>query len=405
MNDNYSDVIIIGAGAAGLFCAAQLGKYGKRVLILDNGKKIGRKILMSGGGFCNFTNMNVTSGCYLSENRHFVKSALAQFTQWDFIGLVADYGIAWHEKEDGQLFCDNGAQDIVDMLAAECAKYGVKIQLRQPIEQVEQVENDAKVRFKIHAFSQQWSCRSLVIASGGLSMPALGATPFGYQLAEQFGINVVPPRAALVPFTFRETEKFLTALSGVSLPVTVTSHHQSFTHQMLFTHRGLSGPAILQISNYWEPGESVEIDLLPYHSVYQIIEECRQSSPKQQLKTVLSRHLPKKLVELWFAQSLLKDQTVANLSKAELLAVDNFIHRWQFYPNGTEGYRTAEVTMGGVDTREISSKTMESNKIEGLYFIGEVLDVTGRLGGYNFQWAWSSAYACAVGIAGKSERL
>ena len=359
---------------------------------------------MSGGGFCNFTNMNVTSGCYLSENRHFVKSALAQFTQWDFIGLVADYGIAWHEKEDGQLFCDNGAQDIVDMLAAECAKYGVKIQLRQPIEQVEQVENDAKVRFKIHAFSQQWSCRSLVIASGGLSMPALGATPFGYQLAEQFGINVVPPRAALVPFTFRETEKFLTALSGVSLPVTVTSHHQSFTHQMLFTHRGLSGPAILQISNYWEPGESVEIDLLPYHSVYQIIEECRQSSPKQQLKTVLSRHLPKKLVELWFAQSLLKDQTVANLSKAELLAVDNFIHRWQFYPNGTEGYRTAEVTMGGVDTREISSKTMESNKIEGLYFIGEVLDVTGRLGGYNFQWAWSSAYACAMGISGKSER-
>ena len=404
MNDNYSDVIIIGAGAAGLFCAAQLGKYGKRVLILDNGKKIGRKILMSGGGFCNFTNMNVTSGCYLSENRHFVKSALAQFTQWDFIGLVADYGIAWHEKEDGQLFCDNGAQDIVDMLAAECAKYGVKIQLRQPIEQVEQVENDAKVRFKIHAFSQQWSCRSLVIASGGLSMPALGATPFGYQLAEQFGINVVPPRAALVPFTFRETEKFLTALSGVSLPVTVPSHHQSFTQQMRFTHRGLSGPAILQISNYWEPGESVEIDLLPYHSVYQIIEECRQSSPKQQLKTVLSRHLPKKLVELWFAQSLLKDQTVANLSKAELLAVDNFIHRWQFYPNGTEGYRTAEVTMGGVDTREISSKTMESNKIEGLYFIGEVLDVTGRLGGYNFQWAWSSAYACAMGISGKSER-
>lgn len=405
MNDNYSDVIIIGAGAAGLFCAAQLGKYGKRVLILDNGKKIGRKILMSGGGFCNFTNMNVTSGCYLSENRHFVKSALAQFTQWDFIGLVADYGIAWHEKEDGQLFCDNGAQDIVDMLAAECAKYGVKIQLRQSIEQVEQVENDAKVRFKIHAFSQQWSCRSLVIASGGLSMPALGATPFGYQLAEQFSINVVSPRAALVPFTFRETEKFLTALSGVSLPVTVTSHNQSFTHQMLFTHRGLSGPAILQISNYWEPGESVEIDLLPYHSVCQIVEECRQSSPKQQLKTVLSRHLPKKLVELWFAQSLLKDQTVANLSKAELLAVDNFIHCWQFYPNGTEGYRTAEVTMGGVDTREISSKTMESNKIEGLYFIGEVLDVTGRLGGYNFQWAWSSAYVCAVGITGKSERL
>lgn len=402
MANNYSEVIIIGAGAAGLFCSSRLGKLGKSVSVFDNGKKIGRKILMSGGGFCNFTNMNISAGHYLSNNKHFVKSALAQFTQWDFIGLVSDYGIAYHEKEEGQLFCDNGAEDIVNMLAAECEKYGVNIHLRQQIESVGRVESDPKVRFKIRANSQDWYCRYLVIATGGLSMPALGATPFGYQIAEQFGMNVVPPRASLVPFAYRETDKFLTALSGISLPITATNRHKSFTHQMLFTHRGLSGPAILQISNYWESGEAVEIDLLPYHSVREILTECRQTSPKLQLKTVLSRHLPKKAVELWFTKNLLTDQPIANMNKTELQFLEGFIHHWQFYPNGTEGYRTAEVTMGGVDTNGVSSKTMESDKIQGLYFIGEVLDVTGWLGGYNFQWAWSSAYACATGIGNAS---
>ena len=241
MNANFSEVIIVGAGAAGLFCAAQIGKRGKQVTVLDNGKKIGRKILMSGGGFCNFTNMEISATRYISRNKHFVKSALARYTQWDFIGLVADYGIPYHEKEAGQLFCDNGAQDIVNMLQSECDKYKVNIRLRQQISQVEKNEQG----FSLQANGQLWQCRSLIIASGGLSMPGLGATPFGYQIAEQFGINVIAPRAGLVPFTYRETDKFLTALSGISLPVRVEFKHTAFQHNLLFTHRGLSGPAIL----------------------------------------------------------------------------------------------------------------------------------------------------------------
>ncbi|WP_233116300.1 NAD(P)/FAD-dependent oxidoreductase [Aggregatibacter actinomycetemcomitans] len=390
--------LIIGAGAAGLFCAAQLAKRGGNVRILDNGKKVGRKILMSGGGFCNFTNMEMSSGRYLSQNRHFVKSALKRFTQWDFIGLVADYGIAYHEKELGQLFCDNGAEDIVNMLLAECKKYGVEIALRQNISAVEKTEDG----FCVTTNGETLPCRNLVVATGGLSMPGLGATPFGYQLAQQFGINVIAPRASLVPFTRRECDKFYAALSGISLDVAATNQHQTFTHQMLFTHRGLSGPAILQISNYWQPGESIHLDLLPYQDIRHYLDELRQSSPKLRLKTALIRLLPKKLVELWLEQGLLQDEVLAQLSKVRLENLVNLIHNWQFVPNGTEGYRTAEVTMGGVDTHEISSKTMESNKVSGLYFIGEVLDVAGWLGGYNFQWAWSSAYACAQAIAEKA---
>ncbi|EHK91080.1 NAD(P)/FAD-dependent oxidoreductase [Aggregatibacter actinomycetemcomitans] len=392
------ETLIIGAGAAGLFCAAQLAKRGGNVRILDNGKKVGRKILMSGGGFCNFTNMEMSSGRYLSQNPHFVKSALKRFTQWDFIGLVADYGIAYHEKEPGQLFCDNGAEDIVNMLLAECKKYGVEIALRQNISAVEKTEDG----FCVTTNGETLPCRNLVVATGGLSMPGLGATPFGYQLAQQFGINVIAPRASLVPFTWRECDKFYAALSGISLDVAATNQHQTFTHQMLFTHRGLSGPAILQISNYWQPGESIHLNLLPYQDIRHYLDELRQSSPKLQLKTALTRVLPKKLVELWLEQGLLQDEVLAQLSKVRLENLVNLIHNWQFIPNGTEGYRTAEVTMGGVDTHEISSKTMESNKVSGLYFIGEVLDVAGWLGGYNFQWAWSSAYACAQAIAEKA---
>lgn len=397
--EQYSATIVIGAGAAGLFCAATLGQNGQQVTILDSGKKIGRKILMSGGGFCNFTNLEVTPQHYLSQNPHFVKSALARFTQWDFISLVAEYGVAYHEKELGQLFCDHSAQDIVDLLAQECEKGKVNIQLRQQISHIERQENQEKVRFKIHTNGQVWSCRHLIIATGGLSMPELGASPFGYQIAEQFGINVIPPRASLVPFTYLETDKFLTALSGISLPVTVTAESgKSFSNQLLFTHRGISGPAILQISNYWQPNQSVKIDLLPSENIQDYLQHLKMQSPKLQLKTALSRILPKKLVELWLERGFIVDEILANLSKVRLKNLADLIHLWQFQPNGTEGYRTAEVTMGGVDTMEISSKTMESQKIQGLYFIGEVLDVTGWLGGYNFQWAWSSAFACAKGI-------
>ena len=389
-----TDVVIIGAGAAGLFCAAQLGQAGKNVVVLDSGKKIGRKILMSGGGFCNFTNLYVTPQHYLSQNCHFVKSALARYTNWDFIGLVAQYGITYHEKELGQLFCDEGAEQIVQMLQSECDKGKVDIQLRQAVVSVEKVAN----HFEIQTASETYQAQHLVIATGGLSMPALGASPFGYKVAEQFGIPVIAPRASLVPFTWKESDKPFATLSGIALPVTVSNDRISFSNQMLFTHRGLSGPAILQISNYWQMSEAVDIDLLPAENILNILQELRQSSPKLQLKTVLNRYLPKKLVELWFEQHLLKDQVIAQLSKAELQHLDQFIHHWQFIPNGTEGYRTAEVTMGGIDTDHISSKTMEAKAVPGLYFIGEVLDVTGWLGGYNFQWAWSSAYACAEGI-------
>lgn len=398
----YSETLIIGAGAAGLFCAAQLGKLGKEVTLLDNGKKIGRKILMSGGGFCNFTNLDVTPAHYLSQNPHFVKSALARYTNWDFISLVAEYGIAYHEKELGQLFCDEGAEKIVEMLATECKKYQVKIYLRSEISQVECIENDERVQFALSVNGIQWQCKNLVIATGGLSMPGLGATPFGYQIAEQFNIPIIPPRASLVPFTYRETDKFLTALSGISLPVTITAKcGKSFHNQLLFTHRGISGPAVLQISNYWLPNESLEIDLLPTHNLEDEIHQMKQNSPKLMLKTVLTRLLPKKLVELWIEQGFIQDEVMANLNKVRLKNLLDLVHHWQFIPNGTEGYRTAEVTMGGVDTHYISSKTMESQKVTGLYFIGEVLDVAGWLGGYNFQWAWSSAYACASGIGKK----
>lgn len=388
------DVVIIGAGAAGLFCAAQLGQAGKSVAVLDNGKKIGRKILMSGGGFCNFTNLDVTPKHYLSQNPHFVKSALSRYTNWDFISLVASYGIAYHEKELGQLFCDESSQQIVDLLQAECAKGKVDIVLRQAVVSIEKFVKN----FEIQTASETYQTENLVIATGGLSMSGLGASPFGYKVAEQFSIPVVLVRASLVPFTWKESDKPFASLSGIALPVSVSNRNQTFTNQMLFTHRGLSGPAILQISNYWEMGESVEIDLLPSENIIEIVQELRQSSPKLQLKTVLNRHFPKKLVELWFEQHLLQDKVIAQLTKADLQQLEQFIHHWHFLPNGTEGYRTAEVTMGGVDTDYISSKTMEAKQVEGLYFIGEVLDVTGWLGGYNFQWAWSSAYACSQGI-------
>lgn len=390
------DVIIIGAGAAGLFCAAQIGKNGKSVLVLDNGKKVGRKILMSGGGYCNFTNLDVGAQHYLSQNPHFVKSALARYNQWDFIALLAEYGISYHEKELGQLFTDNGAEQIVAMLLKECQTANVQIQLQVQISQVTQLTDGFEVKYGNELCLQ---CENLVIASGGLSMPKLGATAFGYQIAEQFGLSVVPPRASLVPFTWREQDQVFADLAGISLPVTVTAESgMSFSNALLFTHRGISGPAMLQISNYWLPNQPLFIDFLPKIRLDEYLQAMRQSSSKMQLKTALQRLLPNKLVEFFISHYQLPTTILADLSNLKIAEISQLFHQWQFVPNGTEGYRTAEVTLGGVDTNQISSKTMEVKNVKGLYFIGEVLDVTGWLGGYNFQWAWSSAYACATAI-------
>lgn len=394
------DVVVIGAGAAGMFCAAQAGQLGCRVLLLDNGKKPGRKILMSGGGRCNFTNMYAEPAAYLSNNPHFCKSALARYTQWDFIDLINRYGVAYHEKTLGQLFCDDSAQQVVDLLVKECELGQVTLRLRSEVLQVEKCDEG----FDLTLNGEKVSARSLVVASGGLSMPGLGASPFGYKLAEQFGLNVLPTRAGLVPFTLHKPllEQSQT-LSGVSVPASITAADGTlFREAILFTHRGLSGPAVLQISSYWQPGEYVSINLLPDLDLAGFLDQQRQAHPNQSLKNTLALQLPKRLVE--FLQSLgqLPEATLKQLTPAQQSALADSLQQWRVQPNGTEGYRTAEVTLGGVDTRELSSKTMEARKVPGLYFIGEVVDVTGWLGGYNFQWAWSSAWACAQALAATS---
>jgi predicted Rossmann fold flavoprotein len=383
------DVIVIGAGAAGLFCAITAAKRGRRVLVVDNGKRIGRKILMSGGGRCNFTNIYASPANFLSANPHFCKSALSRYTQWDFIALVAQYQIPYHEKTLGQLFCDDSAKDIVDMLQQECNKAGVHIALSQEITAVTYQEE----RYLLTTTTQQLSCQSLVVASGGLSLPNLGATAFGFQLAEQFGINVLPVRAALVPLTWQPADKAVfEEISGVSLPVTAQANDVVFAEDMLFTHRGLSGPAILQISSFWQPGDELEVNLLPGQSLVDLLTEQQQKHPEQELKTALARVLPKRLVETLLAQQLFVNQPLKALNPKSMQKIADSLQQYVFKPNGTEGYRTAEVTLGGVDTHELSSKTMEARNQPGLYFIGEVVDVTGWLGGYNFQWAWSSGW-------------
>lgn len=390
------DVIILGAGAAGLFCASLAGKRGLNTLVLDNGKKLGRKILMSGGGRCNFTNIYADHNNYLSANPHFCKSALARYTQWDFIALVNKYNIPYHEKTLGQLFCDNSAQDIVDMLQEECRSPHVTIKLRSEVTTVEKIGE----HYVVTVNGDEVSARSLVVATGGLSMPGLGATPFGYRLAEQFGHRILPTRAALVPFTLHKPLlEALQVLSGISVAATVTAANGTlFKENILFTHRGLSGPAILQISNYWHPGEFVSINLLPETSLADYLAEEKQAHPNQSLKTTLTKLLPKRLVEVLQELGQIPECTLKQLNHSQIETLHNTLHQWQVQPNGTEGYRTAEVTLGGVDTHEVSSKTMESLKSKGLYFIGEVVDVTGWLGGYNFQWAWSSASACAENL-------
>jgi predicted Rossmann fold flavoprotein len=394
------DVIIIGAGAAGLHCAATAGYRGRKVLLLDNAKKIGRKILISGGGRCNFTNYNIEPSAYLCNNKHFCKSALSRYTQWDFIALVEKYNIAYHEKTLGQLFCDDSASGIVNMLAAECRDANVTTELRTEITAIEKLANGFTLTTSREGVPGEFSAPSLVIATGGLSMPKLGATPFGYKVAEQFGLNVLPMHAGLVPFTWQSDDKVnYEQLSGISLPVSITSEcGTNFTEDMLFTHRGLSGPAVLQISSFWLPGQAITIDLLPNDNLVERINQAKASNPKQALKTCLSQLFPKRLIERLLELNKFEDMPLKQLNDKEVAMISDYFHQWQIKPNGTEGYRTAEVTLGGIDTDEISSKTMMAKQVDGLYFIGEVVDVSGWLGGYNFQWAWASGWACGQAV-------
>jgi len=393
------DAVIIGAGAAGMFCAAMAGQAGSRVLLIDNGKKPGRKILMSGGGRCNFTNLYIEPAAYLSQNPHFCKSALARYTQWDFIDMVGKHGIAWHEKTLGQLFCDDSAQQIVDMLVAECEKGQVITRLRSEVLGIERDENG----YAIQLNGDTVQAAKLVIATGGLSMPGLGATPFGYKIAEQFGLKVLPTRAGLVPFILHKPLlEQLQVLSGVSVPSVITAENGvSFRESLLFTHRGLSGPAVLQLSSYWQPGEFVSVNLLPDTDLDELLNEQRNAHPNQSLKNTLGMVLPKRLVECLQQLGQIPDVTLKQLNTRQQSELTDTLQNWRVQPNGTEGYRTAEVTLGGVDTKELSSRTMEARNVPGLYFIGEVMDVSGWLGGYNFQWAWSSAWACAQDLAGE----
>jgi len=396
----YFDCVIIGAGAAGLLCGATAGKRGKTVAILDHSDTVGTKILMSGGGRCNFTNYNIEPGHYLSANPHFCISALRRYTQYDFLALVEKHHLEYEEKGLGQLFSKNKSQAILKMLLVECDAAGVEIITRCSIEGVEQTPDNQDTRFQLATSHGAVTCQSLVIATGGLSMPAVGATGFGYDTAKQFGLRVTPRYASLVPFTLKGG--LLTtaqSLAGVSMPVTVICRGQSFAEALLFTHKGLSGPAILQISNYWYPGDSLEIDFLPGESLVSLLGSWQKEGTKRELKTLLARYLPKRFVNVWLATpgiaKQIQDKPIAQYSKADIELLANYFHCWQCVPAGTEGYRTAEVTRGGVNTDDVSSKTFEAKQVVGLFFIGEVLDVTGWLGGYNLQWAWASGYCAA----------
>lgn len=388
MND--FDVIVIGAGAAGMMCAAKAGQSNKKVLLLEKTNKVGKKILMSGGGRCNFTNLDIGFENYLSHNRHFFKSALSRYTQFDFIKLVESYDISYYEKTLGQLFCTDKSKVIVDMLVSECSKAKVKLKLKQEVAHIEYKNEEYTVRTTDTVFQS----KSLVIATGGLSIPTLGSSPFGYQIAKQFGHHVLPTRAGLVPFTLHDSdkEKYVSLIGNSVLVDAWCQESPIFRENLLFTHRGLSGPAMLQLSSYWQPGQEIYMALRPDVN-FELILNNSKNVPHQ-LKSILNQYLPKKLIPILFDESLLT-QALKSLSSKQIQAVISKLSRWICKPNATEGYRTAEVTLGGVDCHEVCSKTFESKKQPGLFFIGEVLDVTGWLGGYNFQWAWSSAVACA----------
>lgn len=410
----HYDVIIVGAGASGLYCALTAGRRGRRVLVIDHANKAGKKILMSGGGRCNFTNYFVEPEHFIGANPHFCKSALSRYPSWEFIGMVEAHQIPYHEREHGQLFCDDSAQDILTMLLDECTAVGVQVKLNTQINHVQTTDHDKAKRFELMTSKKlgkkdvasesqlaqaRYSCESLVVATGGLSIPTMGASGIGYELAQQFGHTLIATDASLVPFTFTDkTGELIRNLAGISLPVIASNERISFKLPVLFTHRGLSGPAMLQLSNYWHSGETISINLLPDVDVTEILLARKKSHPRQLIRTVLAENtdnaLPKKLLaalqtQLW---EDIKDTELANIKDERLTELGATLNGWQLKPSGTEGYRTAEVTRGGVKTDEVSSKTMQSNLQEGLYFIGEVLDVTGWLGGYNFQWAWASGF-------------
>ncbi|MFT4020141.1 MAG: NAD(P)/FAD-dependent oxidoreductase [Acinetobacter sp.] len=396
MSISHVDVIVLGAGASGLMLAAHAGKRGRSVLILEKANKVGKKILMSGGGKCNFTNLYVEPDHYISHNRHFVISALSRYSNWDFIGQVCDYNIAYEERKHGQLFTLNGSKDILNMLLTECNQtQNVTIQTQCDVQKVTALTHGG---FQLQSNQGTFQCESLVVATGGLSIPTLGGSGFGYELAQQFGHHVYPTRAGLVPFTFSDHFKEVTArLSGNALDVSLSNHRHQFNEALLFTHRGLSGPSSLQLSNYWQSGEDIQINFFPTQDILAFFKEKKQSQPKVLLRTLLNSFTTKSIVQelqqlVWSVHS---ETAIGNISDTQLEHIAEQLHGFRVKPSGTEGYRTAEVTLGGVDTTEVSSKTMESQKQKGLFLIGEVLDVTGHLGGYNFQWAWSSAYAAS----------
>ena len=387
------DVLVIGGGAAGLMCALTAGRRGKRVLVVEHANRVGKKILMSGGGRCNFTNTGTTPANYISANPHYCKSALARYTPADFIDLVDRHGIAWHEKELGQLFCDDSSKQIVKMLLDECEAAGVRIETSCNVETVQHTD----AGFRLRTTRGTVSAPALIVACGGLSIPSMGASGFGYELARQFGHTVLPTRAGLVPLTLTgKHQEHLQDLSGVALPVEANCNGRSFRNFMLITHRGVSGPSILQISSYWQPGDDLRLDLLPGQDALDLLQQMQRERPAAELRTVLGDLLPKRfaqrLCEVWLSQ-LKPQRPMKQFNLPELKQVATQLQGWPLIASGTEGYRTAEVTLGGVDTDELSSSTMQSKKVAGLYFIGEVVDVTGWLGGYNFQWAWASGHA------------
>ncbi len=388
------DVIIIGAGAAGLMCAIQAGKRGRSVCVIDHAESVGEKIRISGGGRCNFTNVRTTPKNFLSDNPRFCISALKGYTQQDFISLVESYHIPFHEKALGQLFCDGKSVEIIDMLKSECRNANVTIWLETTVDNIEKTD----AGFNLETSQVPLACEALVIATGGKSIPKMGATGFGYDVAQQFDLNIIEPRPALVPFTFNQdmlTE--LSQLSGISVDATVKCGKTEFREALLLTHRGVSGPSILQISSYWREGDEVEINLAPDIDVLEKLKTGRQEQPKQEIQTQLSYIVPKRLAT-YICERTGSEGRIADLSNKKLEIVAKAVTSWRIKPGGTEGYRTAEVTLGGVDTKALSSKTMEVNTVPGLYFIGEVVDVTGHLGGYNFQWAWSSGYAAGQNV-------
>ncbi|MDB3889038.1 NAD(P)/FAD-dependent oxidoreductase [Candidatus Pelagibacter sp.] len=382
------DVIIVGAGAAGMMSAIEAGKLGRKVLLVDHYKKIGEKIRISGGGRCNFTNINTNPNKFLSQNPKFVRSALSQYTQNDFINLINKYEIKFHEKKLGQLFCDHSAQQIVEMLLKECELANVTVLKEFIIKNVEK-DND---QYLVSTETEKYSSESLIVATGGLSVPKIGATSFGYEIAKKFDHNIIETLPALVPLTFNEKIlEICKELTGLSVEAIVSFNKVLFQEGMLFTHRGLSGPSILQISSYWKQGDNIKVNLSPKLNVYQLLEEKRKLNPRLDILNIVSEILPKRLAQIICSENNVSGN-ISELSNKILKQLSENINSWLINPTGSEGYRTAEVTLGGVDTKELSSKTMMSNKHNNLFFIGEVVDVTGHLGGYNFQWAWSSGY-------------